>query len=71
MVYNEKENLVGKLFKYVDDIAVIIDFQKADPQKNLQYDEITILSNGKIHKFPYIWLKVITDSSDDIFLNQE
>jgi hypothetical protein len=69
MVYNEKENLVGKLFKYADDIAVIIDFQKADPQKNLQYDEITILSNGKIHKFPYIWLKVITDSSDNIFLN--
>lgn len=69
MVYNEKENLVGKLFKYVDDIAVIIDFQKADPQKNLQYDEITILSNGKIHKFPYIWLKVITDNSENIFLN--
>ena len=69
MVYNEKENLVGKLFKYADDIAVIIDFQKADPQKNLQYDEITILSNGKIHKFPYIWLKVITDNSKNIFLN--
>lgn len=68
MVYNEKENLIGKLFKYSEDVALIIDFIEADPKINLQYDEIVIFSNGKIHKFPYIWLKTIQGNSN-IFLN--